>query len=285
MSEAVLTCRLLVTGHCIASGHHLLAGGPHGRIEIPSMVALLGHPTRGYLLWDTGYAPRMLDMTKWLPWRVYRWITPLRVSPEQAAVAQLAAMGVEARDVRRVVLSHFHADHVSGLRDFPLADVVASKAAYADVAGRTGLSALSRAFLPKLLPRDFERRAVLLDDFTPGEPGPTCDLFGDGSAMVVSLPGHARGQIGLLARTTRGAVLFAADSCWMSEGYRTATPPHWITNLFIDDVAAMRETLGRVHRFWKADPAVMVIPSHCPEAWGRYGPVFAGEGGPPCASS
>ncbi len=276
MSEVVLSCRLLVTGHCVATGHHLLTGGPRGKIEVPSMVALLGHPTQGYLLWDTGYAPRMLDATRWLPWRIYRWVTPLRISAAQAAVSQLAALGVEARDVRRVVLSHFHADHVAGLRDFPLADIVAAKEAYADVAGRRGLRALSRAFVPKLLPRDFERRALLLDHFTPGEPGPACDLFGDGSAVVVSLPGHARGQIGLLALTERGPVLFAADSCWLSEGYRTATPPHWITNLFIDDVAAMRDTLGWVHRYWKDHPEAMVIPSHCPEAWTRFGPVFGG---------
>ena len=88
--------------------------------------------------------------------------------------------------------------------------------------------------------------------------------------MLVELPGHARGQMGLLARTLRGRVLFAADSVWLSASYRERRPPHRMTHLFIDDPAAMRGTIDRLHDFAAANPDVTVIPSHCPEAFERH---------------
>ncbi len=271
---ATLTqCRLLDTGYCTASEHHLIQGGRRRRVVVHSVAALLQHPQHGWFLWDAGYAPRLLDATRRLPFRLYRWVTPMHVRPELAVVAQLGRFGLAPRDVRRVVVSHFHADHVAGLRDFPTADLVALRSAYEDVAGRRGLRALAVAFVPALLPDDFERRATLLPPFagpTLGALGPTHDLFGDGSAVLVELPGHARGQMGLLARTPRGRVLFAADSVWLSASYRERRPPHRMTHFFIDDPAAMHGTIDRLHDFAAANPDVTVIPSHCPEAFERH---------------
>lgn len=273
MTITLTHCHILDTGYCTASEHHLIQGGRRKTLVLHSVAALLQHPQQGWLLWDAGYAPRLLDATRRLPFRLYRWVTPMHVNPELAVVAQLARFGLTPGDVRRVVISHFHADHVAGLRDFPHADLIALRSAYEDVAGRRGLRALAVAFVPALLPDDFDRRALLLPAFT-GAPlgplGPTHDLFGDGSAVLTELPGHARGQMGLLARTPQGRVLFAADSCWLSASYRERRPPHRVTHLFIDDPAAMRQTIDHLHDFAAANPDVAVVPSHCPEAFARF---------------
>jgi glyoxylase-like metal-dependent hydrolase (beta-lactamase superfamily II) len=269
----VLRCHVLDTGHCLASEHHLIRGGRRRMIACHSVVALLGHPRHGWLLWDAGYAPRVWDATRWFPFRLYRWATPLRLRPELAVVAQLPRFGLAGGDIKRIVVSHFHADHVAGLRDFPRAEFWASQAGYADVAGRSGFSALRRGFIPALLPSDFERRAVLIPSFTgPAvEPlGGSYDLFGDNSAVLVSLPGHARGQLGLLARTDRGPLFFVADSCWLSAAYREDRPPHWLTHWFIDNVRDMKTTLGAIGRYARDHADVELIPSHCPEAFRRH---------------
>jgi glyoxylase-like metal-dependent hydrolase (beta-lactamase superfamily II) len=269
----LLECHVLDTGHCLASEHHLIRGGRRRTVDCHSIVALLRHPRHGWLLWDAGYAPRMWDATRRLPFRLYRYATPLRLRDDLAVVAQLGRLGLSAEDIRTVVLSHFHADHVAGLRDFPRAEVVALREAYEDVAGRTGLRALARGFVPALLPADFAARARLLGapegDAIDGL-GPAHDLFGDGSARLVRLPGHARGQMGMLARTTRGVLFFVADSCWLSASYRENRPPHWLTHFFIDSAAEMRDTLAALHRYALAHAEVSLIPSHCPEAFARF---------------
>ncbi len=167
-------CHLLDTGCCTASEHHLIQGGRRQRVVVHSVAALLRHPTQGWLLWDAGYAPRLLDATRRLPFRLYRWVTPMTCRPEQAVVAQLGRFGLAPRDVRRVVVSHFHADHVAGLRDFPTADLIALRSAYEDVAGRRGLRALAVAYVPALMPDDFDRRATLLPPFA----GPALGRWG-----------------------------------------------------------------------------------------------------------
>ncbi len=263
-------CRVLDTGYCIAHEHHMIQGGRRVRIHCHSIVAFLRHPKHGNVLWDTGYAPRMLEETRTFPGRLYRWITPLRLDPTLAAVTQLENVGVAADEIHLIVLSHFHADHVAGLKDFPRARIIASQSAYDDVRHRRGWNALRRAFLPGLMPADFASRANLLPTFAGPEIshlGPCLDLFGDHSLRLVALPGHARGQIGMYVETTRGPLLFAADGAWLSQAIRENRPPHWITHHFIDDVAAMRDTLTRLHHFAKEHPEVTIVPTHCPETF------------------
>ncbi len=60
----ILQCHMLDTGYCLAWEHHVLQGGRHKRIACHSLAVLLRHPEHGWLLWDTGYAPRMLEVTK-----------------------------------------------------------------------------------------------------------------------------------------------------------------------------------------------------------------------------
>lgn len=261
---------ILDTGYCLAWENHLLQGAARRRIACHSLVALLCHPRHGWLLWDTGYAPRLFEATRTLPFALYRYATPLHLKPELAVAAQLSRWKLAPGDIKRILISHLHADHIAGLRDFPAAEYILSQFAYDDVMSRKGVRALRRAFIPALLPGDFSKRVTLLPSFQ-GSPlpalGPTHDLFGDGSLLLVHLPGHARGQLGLLARTARGRILFAADGCWLRRSIREQQPPSRLTNLFVDDPEMVRTTIHRLHDFALAWPDVVIVPSHCPEAF------------------
>jgi glyoxylase-like metal-dependent hydrolase (beta-lactamase superfamily II) len=260
---------VLDTGSCLALEATIIRGGRWRVVECPCLVALLHHPEHGWVLWDTGYAPRMLEVTRRLPYRLYRYLTPLRLRPGLAVVDQLARLGLAAGDIRTVVISHFHADHLCGLRDFPAARFVATEEAWEATSGRTGVRALRQGYLPGLVPDDFAERAELLSVFTGpalGSLGPTHDLFGDGSLRLVRLPGHARGQLGLWAPTERGPLLFVADGAWHSASIWERRPPHLVTHAILDDPAAARTTLERLYEFQREFPSVALVPTHCPEA-------------------
>ncbi|KAB8141300.1 MBL fold metallo-hydrolase [Chloroflexia bacterium SDU3-3] len=273
MTTPLLSMRLLDTGYCTVSESAMLRGGERRAAQCHALVALLRHPQHGWLLWDTGYAPRMLGATMAWPYWIYRITTPLSIERSRSVASQLLAMGVGPEEVRHVLISHFHGDHVAGLRDFPDATVVATRAAYEDVAGRTGLAAIRRGYLPDLLPEGFERQSRLLLPFS-GPPlpglGPTFDLFDDGSVVLVGLPGHARGQIGALVQTERGPVLLAADGCWLSRAYRERRPPPWYTAVMTDDFRAVCATIDGLHAFAQARPDVLIVPTHCPAIYEAY---------------
>ncbi|MGC4045645.1 MAG: MBL fold metallo-hydrolase [Armatimonas sp.] len=264
-----MTLQTLITGYCTAEESHFMQGGARGKqIRCPARVYVFTHPTQGVILFDTGYAPRVFTASEKFPYSLYRRATPIFTRPEEAAVTQLAALGISSSDVRHVIVSHFHADHISGLLDFPQAKFIATSAGFADISERHGFGALRRAFLPELLPSDFAERACLLTQFADdplAELGPTYDLFGDGLLLAVPLPGHARGQIGLLARTSnQGAVLLVADAAYSQRAIRENRPPHPITALFADDYKAGTRTLAALHTFAQAHPNITLYPTHDP---------------------
>ena len=273
MPDDAVVLHVLNTGWGPAPGWILMRGGGVARIRVPTMVALLRHPQEGWGLFDTGYAQRVYEETGHGVFRLYRLFVPTIMNPAGSAAAQLARFGLAPADIAWIVISHFHADHVGGLADFPSARFIASRSAYDDVRPRRGFRALRRAFVPSLLPADFGGRVTLVDDF--GGPelapfGPTHDLFGDGALLLCNLPGHARGQVGLHARTAAGPVLLAGDGCWLSRSYRENRPPHWITGAFVDDTAEARRTVAALHAFALTNPETAIVPAHCPEAHLRF---------------
>lgn len=249
-----------------------MQGGRPVPMQCHALVALLEHPKTGCLLFDTGYAyRRLLAATKRYPYRFYRRAAPFFTTPDEAAVTVLSRrFGITPQQIRNVILSHFHPDHLSGLGDFPEARIIASPDGYGEAPHLKGFRALLRGVLPDLLPADFTVRAELLPLTFADEPlphlGPTHDLFGDGLLRLVRLPGHASGQIGLLAETERGLVFFVADAAYTRRSIRENRPPHPVTNLFTEGRNTVSETLDRLHRFATERPDVCLLPTHCPEA-------------------
>lgn len=272
-SIPLIDCFVLDTGYCLASERTMIKGGRSEQIDCHAIVALLHHPKHGWILWDTGYAPRILDATRLPPWRLQRIATPLRLDQARPVLDQLSNYGLSASDIRYVILSHFHADHIAGLRDFPAAELIASAEAYADVMPRKGMNAMMRGFIPSLMPEDFRERARLLPPFHGPEIaplGPSLDLFNDGSMRLVQLPGHAKGQIGLLVNSKQGELFFCADGAWMREAIRRQAPPAQLASLIVDDPKEVALTISRLHQFSLLHPDVVLIPSHCPEAFAEW---------------
>jgi glyoxylase-like metal-dependent hydrolase (beta-lactamase superfamily II) len=258
---------LIDTGYCTASEHHIMRGGEHRTIKAHALAVLLEHPTAGKILFDTGYAPRVKLVFKHFPFQLYGALTPVTTRLEWSVVAQLDRIGVKPSTISSVIVSHFHADHIGGLRDFKDPRLIASRQAFDDVCDARGFAALRRAFLPALMPNS-SHQFELVESFEsePLEPfGATHDLLGDGSLRLVSLPGHAQGQVGLFAQTGVGPVLFAADGAWTSEAIRENRPPAPLALRLVGDPQATVRTLRNLHEFAQAHPNVWIIPTHCPE--------------------
>ena len=257
---------VLDTGYCLARSSLIATGTGWADVRCHAPAFLLQHPQRGAILFDTGYAPRLLDAFAHWPDRLYAYATPTTVgTPVHVGLRQ---RGVTPEAVGTVIVSHLHADHVAGLRDFPGARFVVTREALALQQSSHGVDAVRRGIVQQLFPDDFATRANVIDAFDAAplpHLGATHDLLGDGSIRLMPLPGHARGQIGALVRTGAGDVLLCADGAWTSRAYRELRPPHWITSLMQDDVGTLRRTLRGIHDFARARPEVRILPTHCPE--------------------
>ncbi|GHU61688.1 hypothetical protein FACS189418_1760 [Clostridia bacterium] len=74
--------------------------------------------------------------------------------------------------------------------------------------------------------------------------------------MIKDIPGHAKGQIGILL--TEHNLFFAADSCWNSEWINNSLTP--LGRFLQNDYTAYLETLQKIQKMREDD--LTVVFSH-----------------------
>lgn len=260
-------------GSCTQIEKMVIKKGKFKKINFPSTFALIEHPVKGIILFDTGYSTRVLENAKSFPMFIYPLITPIQIKDHESAANVLKAKGFQPEDVKSIILSHFHIDHMGGLKDFPNAKFIFTASAAKSIQKKSGFKALKKAFMPQLLPDDFWQRALIIDDsslpsadlhYPEFEKG--FDLFGDGSVVAVNLPGHATGQIGIFVHTFEKTVLLASDACWKSIAFKELLFPHPLARIFIADNQAFDKTLRKLHQLHQLRPDILIVPTHCEEA-------------------
>ncbi|HEY5687630.1 MAG TPA: MBL fold metallo-hydrolase [Yeosuana sp.] len=255
-------------GFCYSRENHAIANGRKQDIIFNALWGLIEHPTKGYILFDTGYTNQFHNATKNYPNKIYAQITKVHISPEQEVKAQLEANGILPDSIKHIFISHFHADHVGGLRDFPNAIFHASSIAVNQMKKVSKTFAFTKGILKDLIPDDFMNRLSLIDKKLKVELpvlGIAYDLFGDGSLTAVPLPGHAAGQMGLLLSTNKQSYFLIADACWLKESYIKGTLPSPIVRLFFDSWSDFKSSLKKVIHYHKNEPQTIIVPTHCAE--------------------
>lgn len=282
-----LKATFLDGGYCWHPERMVCEGRPWAKVQFPSTFVLLEHPDRGYILFDTGYSSAFDEITAKFPYKLYAMITPVHAPRHEVAVAKLAKLGIQPEDIKYVLISHFHADHIGAIREFPNAEYVYLQSAWDAVKGKTGIRAVLNAFLPDLIPADFaERSRVLYDQASvknrlseTGSPSAReiqrrfeCqDLFGDGSISIVSLPGHTAGHMGIHFRESSGKeFLLVSDACWESRSYRELLYPHRVAHLIMENARDYRLTVQNLNEIHRAVADLAIVPAHCGEMYLKF---------------
>jgi glyoxylase-like metal-dependent hydrolase (beta-lactamase superfamily II) len=189
------------------------------------------------------------------------------VTEDDEVKSQLQKFGLTPADIRHIIITHFHADHIGGLKDFDQAIIHCSKTAYEEVTNTNLFWGFTRGILKSLIPDDLDQRVRFIEES--GSPvtddifGTTYDLFHDNSLLIYPVPGHATGQLALLLKTEKQYYFLIADACWLRQSYQDLVLPNPIVKILFNSWKDFTSSLHKIHLFYKANPHIVIVPTHC----------------------
>ena len=196
---------------------------------------LIRHP-QGDLIWDLGLpqgmagnAPQTQDV--------------FTMSLERTLTEQLADIGLSAKEIEFISISHSHIDHIGQAALFPNSQWLVNKDEFEHMFSSDANRAQNAAF------------AELNTSLHSGNH----DVFGDGSVMILALPGHTPGHTVLRVNLAEsGPILLTGDLYHRSESRELKRVPRFNT-----DEAQTRESM-EVFEALARESGARVIIQHEP---------------------
>ena len=270
VQTAGISIQFFASGYCLAHEKIVNPANGKGRCKFYAVWALIHLPHIGYIIFDTGYSNAFIQATQTFPERFYRWATPVYIQEHETVKNTLLAKGIQLHEIKYIILSHFHADHLAGLKDFPDTPIICSKKAHDEVKNYRGIKAVSKGILHMLLPEGYENRLLYIeeiaDEKTINQYGlEEFRLLGLEEIKLVSLPGHARGMLGFIYRNKTDHIFYASDASWRYETYQKNILPKKIVKLFFDSWDDFVSTQEKIRLYENDHKNVNILFTHCPK--------------------
>ncbi len=198
-----------------------------------------------YMLWDAGLPGALLGAD---PGK-----GPFAPSLKQTIASQIEALGIAPGRISRLGLSHGHFDHAGQAADFPQARLLIGKADFEALRADPPPFGFEPGLLAPWSKGDAPVEPVVGDK----------DVFGDGSVVMLAMPGHTPGSYALLVRLEKaGPVLLSGDvACFEEQLAEDQTPS------FNADRAQSLASMARLKEMARRLKATLVIqhdPDHIP---------------------
>lgn len=242
---------------------------------VPSVAYTIRHPEKGIVVLDTGLRAGACDYGL----RPIYWV-PCRNTPGSDLVSQLKAAGIQPNDIRYIIPSHFHGDHISGLEallDYSEAPLLVMQASLDEIG--SPLRAVS-GIPSHMLKADMH--VIPIDSYLVETPllGQSFDVFGDRSLVMFATSGHSGGHLSALLRTSANNFLFTFDASHLSANLELSIPSGSVSSKIMaaNSLARLRQIAGSLG-------SVDILFGHEPKQWDCVTRrVDISEGLPSCAS-
>ena len=229
-------------------------GSPWEKWDSVMIAVLVRHP-RGDVLIDAGLGRMIPSQMRQMPF-LFRLATDL--APSRSAADRLEAAGYDRKNLRYILLTHAHWDHVSGVPDFPGVPVLVTVAEHRFI--REG--GFDTVTARSIDPSRFEEYGFHGGAYLGFER--SNDLYGDGSIVIVPAPGHTPGSVVVFVTLPGDArYAFVGDLVWQREGVFEREERPWFVARSIDhDPDALDRSMLRLSAIAARYPQIALVPAH-----------------------
>jgi glyoxylase-like metal-dependent hydrolase (beta-lactamase superfamily II) len=246
-------------------------------VQFPILSVLIERDN-GLVLFDTGIGTRIEEEMRppiyWGNLFSHRCVMRTRFDPQHdALVHQLPKLGFKVSDVKNVIVSHLHWDHAGGMRDFPQAHFFVGRREWDFASGLSGVPLFKNAFIKEqFCGTGLDVELIETDPRKPFKNfRASYDVFGDGSMVLVDLPGHSPGLMGLYVTMPSGRrFLFSADTFYFPEGLEQRMPKSKFMQSLVSEGPEAGASIDRIYELMKSDPQLEIVGSHDYRIPGRY---------------
>jgi glyoxylase-like metal-dependent hydrolase (beta-lactamase superfamily II) len=220
----------------------------------PVYAWAIEHP-EGVIVVDTGAAAHLKSLPRWHPY--FQFAVRFDIEPEQEAGPQLRGLGIGARDVKTVVLTHLHIDHDGGLAHFPHSRILASAG---EITRASGIGSAVLGYLPKRWPKWFAPEPLAWQPTAYGPFASRAPISATGDVVAVPTPGHTPNHFSVVVRDDDDEIMLAGDASYLESTMLSGT----VDGVSPDETVAAA-TLARIREFCSQRPTVY-LPAHDPHA-------------------
>ena len=224
---------------------------------LPIYAWAIEHP-EGIILIDTGETARTLEPGYFPWWNPYFQLSikPC-LKPEDEAGHGLRSLGIEPNDVRWVILTHLHSDHIGGLHHFPNAEIIISRREYELTGGWRGQM---KGYLNHRWPKWLKPSLIDYEAKPIGSFPESFMLTKAGDVWLIPTEGHTGGHLSVLVKIDELSLFFAGDA-----SYTLQLMLDQVVDGVAQDEVRSRQTLKRILQYVQEFPTVY-LPSHDPDA-------------------
>lgn len=255
-------------GHCWQLGYFAGAAS-WGVRRFYAVVVRFEHPVHGVCLIDTGYSPQYFVATQSFPERLFRWLLPVASMRDESPRQRWRKRGIDRDEIDHLFVSHFHGDHIGAVFDFPDTRTHCREELLRELLSLSRWKQINAGFFAGLLPDDFAARCENIGEasFTTSPeidlPFASCDFWGDGSLLLVDLPGHSHGHTGYVLRADNRTIFYVVDACWDVSAMLSGRHPPLPGRMIQHHAAAYIETQKKLQAFAETSNWE-IVACHCP---------------------
>jgi N-acyl homoserine lactone hydrolase len=245
----------------------------------PINVYVIEHPD-GLVLFDSGQDRRSVTDPGYFPKGIvgylYGRLARFTIGEHETLTEQLAAIGYDPADVKTVVLSHLHQDHIGGIAELPNATILVSSAEWRQL--DSPFAELNGVLKNHILRAGIEWmpvEPVPVDDTTIAPFASAFDVRGDGTLLLLPTPGHTPGSMSLLVRDSGTPTLLLVGD--LTYDVRLLADEHVPG---VGNHKGLVESTRAVNQLAERYPDLVVLAAHDPAAAGLLGAAIARGGTP-----